>query len=384
MGLGTLKIKFNFGLIEVLSKGLNWITLPILALIVSPDFYGEIVYYFILIVLCSTIMLFGQGRFLLQSKNSNIDDNLIKTGIVSFVVFNLMVLGFYFYGSGDLKYYLVLMCAFLLTIYTNYSLKFRVLNKSKQFLLCRTYYLVRFLTFLIFFSLYNKIILYYFYMELFLLFLYNLFLFKFKYVSLSDFFLLFKSGFFLTIYGCAIYIIMNFDKLYIGYFFEKKLLAEYALAFSAATSVGFISSYFAIKYEREIYISLNYSEAIKVSRKFLKSTIISSLIASPFICLAYSFYAIHVGIELNISAFFGILIGQLLYFVFLSNSFLQTYLRNNYFLMILSVIILVVNIIGNILLIDLIEINGAVIVNLISFLLMAVLVCLYSRSREKI
>lgn len=383
MGLGTLKIEFNFGLIEVLSKGLNWITLPILALIVSPDFYGEIVYYFIFIVLCSTIMLFGQGRFLLQSKNSDIDDNLIKTIIVSFVIFNLMVLGFYFYGSGGLKYYLVLMCAFLLTVYTNYSLKFRILNKPKQFLLCRTYYLVRFLVFLGFFSFYNKIILYYFYIELFLLFLYNLFLFKFKYVSLTGFFLLFKSGFFLTIYGCAMYIIMNFDKLYIGYFFEKKLLAEYALAFSAATSIGFISSYFSIKYEREIYISSNYNEAIQVSQKFLKSTIISSLIVSPFICLAYYFYAIHVGIELNIGAFFGILIGQLLYFVFLSNSFLQTYLRNNYFLMILSVIILVLNIFGNVLLIDLLEINGAVVVNLISFFLMAVLVCLYSRYREK-
>lgn len=384
MGLGTLKIEFNFGLIEVLSKGLNWITLPILALIVSPDFYGEIVYYFILIVLCNTIMLFGQSRFLLQSKSNDIEGNLVKTVIVSFFIFNLMVFGLYFYGVEDLNYYLVLICAFLLTVYSNYSLKFRVVNDTKKFLLCRTYYFIRFLVFLIFFSLYNKKILYYFYIELFLLFLYNLFLFKFKCVSLGGLPLLFKSGFFLTIYGCSIYVIMNFDKLYIGHFYEKKLLAEYALAFSAATSVGFISSYFAIKYEREIYTSLNYNEAIKFSKKFMNSTILSSLIVSPFICLAYSLYAIHVGIELNIGAFFGVLIGQLLYFVFLSNSFLQTYLRNNYFLMLLSVVILIVNIIGNVLLIDLIQINGAVLVNLISFFLMSILVCLYPRFREKV
>nr|EKU9030759.1 hypothetical protein [Acinetobacter baumannii] len=46
----------NYGLIEVVAKGANWITLPLLALVTTANLYGELAYYYLVIVLTGTFL----------------------------------------------------------------------------------------------------------------------------------------------------------------------------------------------------------------------------------------------------------------------------------------------------------------------------------------
>lgn len=72
----------NYGLIEVVSKGINWITLPLLALVTTAVLYGEVAYYYLIIVLTGTFFAFGQNRVILSSQDNEVE--IKKNILISF------------------------------------------------------------------------------------------------------------------------------------------------------------------------------------------------------------------------------------------------------------------------------------------------------------
>ncbi|MEX3709509.1 hypothetical protein ABUP62_13055 [Acinetobacter baumannii] len=76
----------NYGLIEVVAKGANWITLPLLALVTTANLYGELAYYYLVIVLTGTFLAFGQNRVILSSEKENIETKKNISILISFIL----------------------------------------------------------------------------------------------------------------------------------------------------------------------------------------------------------------------------------------------------------------------------------------------------------
>ena len=86
-----ISIKLTFGITEVICKAINWITLPLIAFIVSSDRYGSAVLIYAYITIFSTLMLFGQGRSILKYYRSG------QEWITSVVVVILVTSGCLFF-----------------------------------------------------------------------------------------------------------------------------------------------------------------------------------------------------------------------------------------------------------------------------------------------
>ncbi|MFG4673713.1 hypothetical protein ACFZ80_13635, partial [Acinetobacter baumannii] len=133
----------NYGLIEVVAKGANWITLPLLALVTTANLYGELAYYYLVIVLTGTFLAFGQNRVILSSEKENIETKKNISILISFILLFFVELFLFFLGYFELKIFIAILCGCFFAIQNNLSLTFRAQNEIDSFIKIKTYYLFR-------------------------------------------------------------------------------------------------------------------------------------------------------------------------------------------------------------------------------------------------
>ncbi|HAV6022607.1 TPA: hypothetical protein JI243_15340, partial [Acinetobacter baumannii] len=217
----------NYGLIEVVAKGANWITLPLLALVTTANLYGELAYYYLVIVLTGTFLAFGQNRVILSSEKENIETKKNISILISFILLFFVELFLFFLGYFELKIFIAILCGCFFAIQNNLSLTFRAQNEIDSFIKIKTYYLFRIVS--IFIIVYfTKSIELYLLSELAILILYFIFFSKFRlYNKTLDILNSLKDGFILVMYAISMYLITNLDKFYIEHIFTKDVLASY-------------------------------------------------------------------------------------------------------------------------------------------------------------
>ncbi|HEC0708458.1 TPA: hypothetical protein R1R96_003113, partial [Acinetobacter baumannii] len=202
----------NYGLIEVVAKGANWITLPLLALVTTANLYGELAYYYLVIVLTGTFLAFGQNRVILSSEKENIETKKNISILISFILLFFVELFLFFLGYFELKIFIAILCGCFFAIQNNLSLTFRAQNEIDSFIKIKTYYLFRIVS--IFIIVYfTKSIELYLLSELAILILYFIFFSKFRlYNKTLDILNSLKDGFILVMYAISMYLITNLDK----------------------------------------------------------------------------------------------------------------------------------------------------------------------------
>ncbi|HAV6182226.1 TPA: hypothetical protein JI320_13650, partial [Acinetobacter baumannii] len=193
----------NYGLIEVVAKGANWITLPLLALVTTANLYGELAYYYLVIVLTGTFLAFGQNRVILSSEKENIETKKNISILISFILLFFVELFLFFLGYFELKIFIAILCGCFFAIQNNLSLTFRAQNEIDSFIKIKTYYLFRIVS--IFIIVYfTKSIELYLLSELAILILYFIFFSKFRlYNKTLDILNSLKDGFILVMYAIS-------------------------------------------------------------------------------------------------------------------------------------------------------------------------------------
>lgn len=350
----------NYGLIEVVSKGINWITLPLLALVTTAVLYGEVAYYYLIIVLTGTFFAFGQNRVILSSQDNEVEIKKNISILISFFLVAVVEALVYFLGYLELKLFFAILCGCFFAIQNNISLAFRAQNRINDFALLKTYYVVRIIT--IFLVVYfTRSIEWYLFFELLILIVYFLAFSKFKFIK-NDFNVItsLKDGLILVMYAISMYLITNIDKFYIEHLFSKEVLASYYFLFSLSTSFTFISAYFSIRYERDIYNSPNYTVARLRAGEFAKKTILFSILIFPFIFLFYYFYVGFTSLDYKPYWFIMVFIAQLIYFVSIKETYVLTYLKKNKIIFYCSFFVLFFSVILNYFLIKFIGVLGSI------------------------
>ncbi|TPV04216.1 lipopolysaccharide biosynthesis protein [Acinetobacter baumannii] len=350
----------NYGLIEVVAKGTNWITLPLLALVTTANLYGELAYYYLVIVLTGTFLAFGQNRVILSSEKENIETKKNISILISFILLFFVELFLFFLGYFELKIFIAILCGCFFAIQNNLSLTFRAQNRIDSFIKIKTYYLFRIVgVFIIVY--FTKSIELYLLSELAILILYFIFFSKFRFYNKNlDILNSLKDGFILVMYAISMYLITNLDKFYIEHIFTKDVLASYYFLFSLSTSFTFISAYFSVKYEREIYSSLNYYSAKSHANNCTYKTILYSVLLFPFVFLLYYFYVKFTALEYKPYWFIMVFIAQLIYFLSIKETYMLTFLKKNKIIFYSSFLILFISLISNYFLINLLGILGCI------------------------
>lgn len=359
----------NYGLIEVVSKGANWVTLPLLALVATSTLYGEIAYYYLIIILTSTFFAFGQNRIILSSKKNDINTKKNVSIIISFILFLIIQLFLFLFDCLKFEIFISILCGCLFSINNNLALAIRAHDSLKDFFKIKTYYIIRlFLIFNIIF--FFKDLNYYLFFEFFLLLFYFILFSKFNWVrSFETIQLSLKDGFVLMMYSISIYLIMNIDKFIIEHLYSKEILASYYFLYSVSTSFTFILAFFSIKYEREVYSSIDVVSAKNSSNACIRHTILFSFLASPVVFGIYYLYTRLTFLEFKPYWFILLFIAQLIYFLSLKESYILTYLRKNNVIFYSSFFILFVSVTLNYYLIDLFGIIGAIFTLIICYLM---------------
>lgn len=368
----------NYGLIEVVAKGTNWITLPLLALVTTANLYGELAYYYLVIVLTGTFLAFGQNRVILSSGKEDIEIKKNVSILISFVLLFFVELFLFFLGYFELKIFIAILCGCFFAIQNNLSLAFRAQNKIDSFIKIKTYYLFRIIS--IFIIVYfTKSIELYLFSELTILILYFIFFSKFRFYK-EPFNILnsLKDGFILVMYAISMYLITNLDKFYIEHMFTKEVLASYYFLFSLSTSFTFISAYFSVKYEREIYNSLNYSSAKSHANNCTNKTILYSVLLFPFVFLLYYFYVKFTALEYKPYWFIMVFIAQIIYFLSIKETYMLTFLKKNKIIFYSSFLILFISLISNYFLINLLGILGCILTLILCYTIFWLVMTFYN------
>lgn len=357
----------HYGLIEVVSKGINWTTLPLLALVATAVLYGEIAYYYLIIVLTGTLFAFGQNRVILSSQDNEVEIKKNISILISFFLVIIVEALVYFLGYLELKLFFAILCGCFFAIQNNLSLAFRAQNRINDFALLKTYYIVRII--IIFLVVYfTRSVEWYLFFELLILILYFLAFSKFKFIN-KNFNIIssLKDGLILVMYAISMYLITNVDKFYIEYLFSKEVLASYYFLFSISTSFTFISAYFSIKYERDIYNSSNNTMARLRASEFSKKTIFFSILIFPFILFFYYLYVSFTSLDYKPYWFMMVFMAQLIYFLSIKETYVLTYLKRNKIIFYCSFFVLFFSLLLNFILIKFIGVIGSILTLIICY-----------------
>lgn len=374
-------IRLNFGLIEVFSKGLNWIALPLLAYVTTLELYGKISSYYALVMILSIFYTFGQNRNILQSKINELEEN---TALSVYIGLFLLIISFFVvaFFLEDNNFYLCAILAFLLSVYNNYSLKIRSENKTHNFMFFKSYYGFRLILLLLFLWFYPSFDTFFLVdVTLLTIFLISQFRLIKPKSSLNQLYTKTKNSLMMMFFSFSIIFIMGFDKIYLSSHVEYGEIGRYNLAFVFATGVTFMASYFAISYERDIYTSNDLVLAQSKTNDFIKKTVYCSVILFPLILSIYWLYSIFVGTEPKIKIFSLIYTSQIIYFFCLGRSFLLTYMGEYKKIAIMALMAIIVNISLNIILVGDYSVTGSALSNLFSFMIMACCFFVWSKDR---
>ena len=319
-------LRNNFGIIEVLSKGINWFTIPFIAILSTPELYSEVVLYYTYITIITTIVSFGQGRVILKY-SSKIDDWPFFISIfISLLITLLMIVCCLIYGLN----YLLVIAAYLSCFLNFACLKCRSVEDSKNFLFLRISYSLLRSLFVLLSVIYFEELKYYIFAEclaaflpLAICFIKKDFITVLLRPNIGKYKTTINLSFPIFIQSLILLISSHLDKIMIGKFLDMELLANYAIILSLSSSTIFLFSYFAMHYEKEIYRS-DIKQAVTLSNKFTKNSIFGFFIYSFVLVLIYCLFN-------EFKSDYGFYIFELI-ILCISNVFNAFYLKYSYLL----------------------------------------------------
>lgn len=373
-------MKLSFGVVEVVSKAINWGALPLVALLVGPEKYGSAVLIFAFITIYSSLIMFGQGRSILKHYDNA--DSWVVGPVAIIISIAAVVMLLSAIALGVDQPWLIILVSTLVAIHTLIGLKLRVLQDTKRYLQLRlSYVVVRFL--LALWSLYAfESLVYYLVAEFLavaisLLALNKLVMETGKEIivtSATNIMPIASMGLPLFLQALSGLIVSNVDKVVLARYLGSAELGQYAYLFAVASSFAFVNAYYAIKFEVLIYRSSGASDAIMHADNFLKGCFSGALMAAPVLMGFYYVSTIFNNqIRFQPMLFIVVFLGQLFLAVSLRGSYLLTYKEKNGIILLVGVIAALVNVVGNFLIVPRYGLAGAAIISLLSFFVLAVL-----------
>ncbi|MBE3663170.1 hypothetical protein BOO91_19795, partial [Vibrio navarrensis] len=295
MLIRALTRRFNsinsFGLVEILSRLVNWSYLPIVAFLVSASSYGDIVLYFTYITLIMSLGALGQNRTILKFGNDeelffhSLFISLLSTLTICCIAIFVLNLSF-----------ILLPIAVLLVFISNICSRLRVVNGIEDFKIIKISHPAIKLAFFISFNFISDVEPLYLY--IFTEFISSIFVFAYIISKLKiNIYKVSYGGFRRSmLFGLPVFIQTVFslmvqygDKIYVSEKFGNVVLAEYYFVSIFCSSVGFIFAYYSQKYEVKIYQAHNIDIALNTTKAFLYRSLLSGIMFFPFSLLAYYF-----------------------------------------------------------------------------------------------
>jgi O-antigen/teichoic acid export membrane protein len=380
----------NFGHVEVISKGLNWLYIPILALIVRPEVLGEIVLIQSTVAILSSILIFGQNRVVLKYSTPEkslvfLVSLLIVTGIACLLIFFDTVINYLIYPY-------VIIATYFITIHTLLSLALRANENLYLFKVVRlTHVFIRLII--------GCTLIYIFENPIFYLLgdligviiafiIYRLLCDNNKHVNKivkenvkAEALAYFKFGIPLFIQGLVAALSANIDRFILNDYGYKEIMGSYGIIVAISSSIAFILAYYAVIYEVKIYRARDSAQAEIISIRYLKNSIYSSLLITPLLLVVYYIiYCINPALMFYPFVFLTFITCNILMINYCKYTYLCAFSNKTNLILKVSLILAVLLIIFNYLLIPSYGMQGAAWAKLISILITLIFINLKSFS----
>lgn len=384
------RLSSNFGAIEVICKGVNWITLPLVAFLVPPERYGAVVLSYTIITVVSTLVLFGQGRSILKFYDKK--ENWITTSTT--IILGISAASFlgtaYIFEIENPA--LITLISFLLATHAALSLKLRTIHEKEEYLILRFSHTMLRLTLVPAIVVISPSITHYLAAEAAAI-IGSLALSRKTLISTiseirkippENFIRTAKMGAPLFLQAMCSLAIANLDKIIIAQKIGEAALGQYAFIFSMASSLAFINAYYSMQHEAEIYKSPNFECAKEKASIFSKKLILANLAVSPFLFAAYlATPFLSDNIQSAPSTFLVILASQIMAGAALRGSYLSTYKEETGTILVVSIFCALTNTALNYLLIPNYGLNGAATASLASNCTLALLINISAHQNRK-
>ncbi|ARR45715.1 hypothetical protein CAY59_15960 [Vibrio campbellii] len=331
-----------FGLIEILSRLVNWSYLPIVAFLVSASSYGDIVLYFTYITLVMSLGALGQNRTILKFGN---DEELFYHSMFISLLSTLMICLFVIFVLG--LSFVLLPISVLLVFMNNICTRLRLINGVRDFGFIKVLHpvmkLVFFITGLFIFDI-EPLYLYMLTEMLASIFvsLYILFKLKVNIYKLDGrcFRKTLSFGFPVFVQTVFSLMVQYGDKIYVSERFGNVILADYYFVSVFCSGVGFIFAYYSQKYEVKIYQANSFDTALNATKAFLYRSLSSGILFFPVSLLAY-YFSTKVSNEYQFNLYLMVLYYICSLILVLSTSFyyLVAYLDMNKYIIYYSVLL---------------------------------------------
>lgn len=287
--------KSNFGHVEILSKALNWIYIPLIALILSPDDLGSLVLILSYSLFFQTIFAFGQIRLVLRNFAERSTSALVVPCIISLGIFVLVSIVLVISNINLMLAALTgfLLCEFAFLTYAIRTTGNRILflkikigfgvmriisSTALAFKGCSgeyTYVISEILSITVVVSVYSGPI-----KKLFYEFT----------VTAQEFFKNIIEGKALAAHSLLLLSVATFDKVILQKYISLEDIGLFGVTVSFATTATFVLAYFAQQYEILIYRAESSSDAMENSRLFFTNATIWTLMYIPVSTAAYAVY----------------------------------------------------------------------------------------------
>lgn len=356
---------FDFGFVEIFSRGINWIILPVLAFLIDQAKYGQIALLYTLIVTMSSIAIFGQGRAILKLYDYA-HPNKIQACFIVILLASILTIPVSAYVDPDL-YILVFFVVLINCLHTGTSAAARATHDLRRFFKLRAS-LVFLRLILIFSSVFiGESIEWYLIAELiapiFSLSIAGYGRKKLGTIKRFDIRNLREPVFigfpmFLTAVNAVL--ISHYDKILLVKEIEMSLLGNYFFMSSLAASIAFVTAFHAIKYESSIYQSAFVNEAVNKTKLFIKKCVGGYILIFPALLLViYSTKLTDTGPNIDFKVFLMLLVGNCFMGCSAGYTYLMTYFGKTRYVYYCSVAVAIISIGANNIMIPKFQIFGA-------------------------
>lgn len=284
----------KFGFVEIISRGINWLIIPAVALLISAENYAVIAFTYIVITSFTSLALFGQPRAVLRLYKA-MKEKVIYISLL--LIFAVAIVLTPFIYLVEKHFFISISILVLLNCYhAVFSSKMRITEDLFGFASLRLSLVLFRLILVIFTVILNSNIVFYLYAEIlavlcsFLTWRYGgsrLFS-KATFTSL-DFSKPLGIGTPMFLSTLSTVLISHFDKILLSGSVEMSNLASYLFMFSIASSIAFITSYYAIQFEPKIYESECDRNAFNFLKTFIQRCSFGYLCILPFLTLILFF-----------------------------------------------------------------------------------------------
>lgn len=290
----------NFGSVEVLAKGVNWIYIPILALFLPPILFGEIVYYYAFLAVVTSAFYFGQNRVVLKFARIDSNNELVASSAIVLIccIFFSLISWFFL----EVNALLVSLTAFFIVIHNLICLVKRACGNLIDFTVLRLTYVLPRLVLGVYFLFETRDIKFFFYVEVFSVITSFIIIQLIKVIKPNGHrvktclqlcvipdkvFKYTAFGFPIFLQALVFTLSQNLDRLILDMYGLNAELAKYGIVIAISSSVTFVIAYLSIIYEVKIYHCTTSLEAEKNVDLFFRKCIVYCGLIFPLLFLCY-------------------------------------------------------------------------------------------------